>query len=77
VDSPLLTAVARRLETCLRIRNEAISKSHDDLVARLEDDHFAILLEGLSEIADSHVVADRILTADGDRTDISRMRGLS
>jgi diguanylate cyclase (GGDEF)-like protein/PAS domain S-box-containing protein len=61
VDSPLLTAVARRLETCLRIRNEAISKSHDDLVARLEDDHFAILLEGLSEIADSHVVADRIL----------------
>ena len=60
-DAPLLTAVARRLETCLRSRNETISTSHDDLVARLEDDHFAILLEGLDEIADSQVVADRIL----------------
>ena len=61
VDSSLLTAVARRLETCLRTRNETISISHDDLVARLEDDHFAILLEGLSEIGDSQVVADGIL----------------
>jgi diguanylate cyclase (GGDEF)-like protein len=61
VDSPLLTAVARRLETCLRTHTEASPVSHDDLVARLEDDHFAILLEGLSEIAESQVVADRIL----------------
>jgi diguanylate cyclase (GGDEF)-like protein/PAS domain S-box-containing protein len=61
VDSPLLTAVARRLETSLRMRNETNSISHDDLVARLEDDHFAILLEGLNELGDSKVIADRIL----------------
>ena len=61
VDSPLLTAVARRLETSLRMRNETSSISHDDLVARLEDDHFAILLEGLNELGDSKVIADRIL----------------
>jgi diguanylate cyclase (GGDEF)-like protein/PAS domain S-box-containing protein len=61
VDAPLLTTVARRLETCLRIRSEAISKSHDHLVARLEDDYFAILLEGLGEIGDSQVLAERIL----------------
>jgi diguanylate cyclase (GGDEF)-like protein len=61
VDSPLLTAVARRLETCLRSRPETTSAKHDDLVARLEDDHFAILLEGLSEIGDSQIVADRVL----------------
>jgi diguanylate cyclase (GGDEF)-like protein len=61
VDAPLLTALARRLETCLRVRNETLSKSHDDLVARLEDDHFAILLEGLGEIGDSQVLAERIL----------------
>jgi diguanylate cyclase (GGDEF)-like protein len=60
-DSPLLTAVARRLETCLRSQPETTSVNHDDLVARLEDDHFAILLEGLSEIGDSQVVAGRIL----------------
>jgi EAL domain-containing protein (putative c-di-GMP-specific phosphodiesterase class I)/GGDEF domain-containing protein len=62
VDAPLLTAVARRLETCLRMRAEATSVIHeDDLVARLTDDHFAILLEGLREVGDSKVVADRIL----------------
>jgi diguanylate cyclase (GGDEF)-like protein len=61
VDAPLLTTVARRLETCLRIGSEAISKNHDHLVARLEDDYFAILLEGLGEIGDSQVLAERIL----------------
>jgi diguanylate cyclase (GGDEF)-like protein len=61
VDSPLLIAVARRLETCLRSHAETSSVSHDDLVARLEDDHFAILLEGLSEIGESQAAADRIL----------------
>jgi PAS domain S-box-containing protein len=61
IDRPLLTAVARRLETCLRDRNEPSAVGKEDLVARLEDDHFAILLEGLTEIADSKVVADRIL----------------
>ena len=61
IDRPLLTAVARRLETCLRNRREPSALGKEDLVARLEDDHFAILLEGLTEIADSKRVADRML----------------
>jgi hypothetical protein len=35
VDSPLLTAVARRLETCLRSHTGTTSTNRDDLVARL------------------------------------------
>jgi diguanylate cyclase (GGDEF)-like protein/PAS domain S-box-containing protein len=60
MNSPLLTAVARRLETGLRNHSQP-TVNHDDLVARLEDDHFAILLEGLNEIGESQGIADRIL----------------
>ncbi len=35
--------------------------SRDHLVARLRGDEFAILLDGLAEIADARVVADRVL----------------
>jgi diguanylate cyclase (GGDEF)-like protein len=61
VSDPLLTAVARRLETCLRIPESMPSLRHNDLVARLEGDHFAILLDGLKEVSHAKVVADRIL----------------
>ena len=50
VGDPLLTAVARRLETCLRIPETMPSLRHNDLVARMDGDHFAILLDGLKEI---------------------------
>lgn len=61
-DGPLLIAMARRLETCLRLGVETgPARRHDDLVARLEGDRFAILLEGLSEIDESRAVADRIV----------------
>ncbi len=58
---PLLLTAARRLETCLRIGDAASSFRHDDMVARLEGDQFAILVDGLKEIADSTLVADRVL----------------
>ena len=58
---PLLTAVARRLETCLRIPETMPSLRHNDLVARMDGDYFAILLDGLKEISHAKVVADRIL----------------
>ena len=58
---PLLTAAARRLETCLRIGDTTPSLRHNDLVARLQGDQFAILLDGLKDVSHAKVVADRIL----------------
>jgi diguanylate cyclase (GGDEF)-like protein len=58
----LLTAVARRLETCLRIPETMPTLRNNDLVARLEGHHFAILLDGLKDIGHAKVAADRILT---------------
>jgi EAL domain-containing protein (putative c-di-GMP-specific phosphodiesterase class I)/GGDEF domain-containing protein len=60
-NATLLTALARRLETGLRQLQSEIPSTHQHLVARLEDDHFAILLEGLHEIGDSKTVADWIV----------------
>ena len=58
---PVLTAAARRLETCLRIGETTPSLRHNDLVARLQGDQFAILLDGLKDVSHAKVVADRIL----------------
>jgi diguanylate cyclase (GGDEF)-like protein len=58
---PLLTAAARRLETCLRIGYAMPSLGHNDLVARLQGDQFAVLLDGLKDVSHAKVVADRIL----------------
>ncbi len=60
---PLLVAAARRLETCLRIGDAASSFRHDDVVARLDGDQFAILVDGLKEVGDATVIADRVLSA--------------
>jgi len=58
---PLLTAVARRLETSLRIPETMLSMRHNDFVARMDGDHFAILLDGLKGISHAKIVADRML----------------
>jgi diguanylate cyclase (GGDEF)-like protein/PAS domain S-box-containing protein len=60
---PVLTAAARRLETCLRIGEATPSLRHNDLVARLQGDQFAVLLDGLKDVSHAKVVADRLLGA--------------
>jgi diguanylate cyclase (GGDEF)-like protein len=57
----LLTAAARRLETSLRLGHPTPTLRHNDLVARLEGDQFAVLLDGLKDISHAKLVADRIL----------------
>src|SRR6185295_6545355 len=52
----LLTAIARRLETCVR---------PGDTVARLGGDEFTILLDDMRDLADAVQVADRILEQMG------------
>src|SRR5687767_6782951 len=61
VTDTLLTAVARRLETCLRIPDSMPSVRHNDLVARMDGHYFAILLDGLKDIGHAKIAADRIL----------------
>ena len=61
VSDPIVTAVARRLETCLRIPDTMPSLRHNDLVARVNVDRFAILLDGLKEISHAKIVGERIL----------------
>jgi diguanylate cyclase (GGDEF)-like protein/PAS domain S-box-containing protein len=61
ITDTLLTAVARRLETCLRLPGSLPSVRHNDLVARMEGHYFAILLDGLRDIGHAKIAADRIL----------------
>jgi diguanylate cyclase (GGDEF)-like protein len=62
VGDPLLTAAARRLETSLRLGEPTPSLRHNDLVARVQGDQFAVLLDGLKDVSHAKVVADRILS---------------
>ncbi len=61
ITDTLLTAVARRLETCLRIPDTMPSLRHNDLVARMDGHYFAILLDGLKDVGHAKIAADRIL----------------
>ena len=62
ITDTLLTAVARRLETHLRIPDALPGLRHNDLVARLDGHHFAILLDGLKDISHATIAAERILS---------------
>ena len=61
VSDLLLPAAARRLETSLRVREVPPTLRNHDLVARLQDDQFAILLDGLKDVGHATIAADRIL----------------
>ena len=61
VSDLLLPAAARRLETSLRVREVPPTLRTHDLVARLQDDQFAILLDGLKDVGHATIAADRIL----------------
>ena len=54
VGDELLTAVARRLESCLR---------HEDAIARLGGDEFAILLNSIGDAQQANAIAFRIQKA--------------
>jgi diguanylate cyclase (GGDEF)-like protein len=58
---PLLNAAARRLETCLRRPDLLPGLRQQDLVARVRDDEFAILLDGLKDLSHAKDAADQIL----------------
>ena len=60
-NDPLPTAAARRLETCLRGAEPSPFPGDDYLVARLHGSQFAVLLDGLSWIGESHAAAERVL----------------
>ena len=60
-DVHLLTAAARRLETCLRAPDSDFGIPHSDLVARWHGDRFAVLLEGLRDVGHAKVIGDRLL----------------
>jgi EAL domain-containing protein (putative c-di-GMP-specific phosphodiesterase class I)/GGDEF domain-containing protein len=58
----LRRAAARRLETCLRAPEAMPELRQDDLVARIDDDRLAVLLDGLTDLGHARLVSDRILT---------------
>lgn len=58
---PLLNAVARRLETCLRVPEMMPGHRQNDLVARIEGDLLAVLLDGMEDLSHAPVLAERIL----------------
>jgi EAL domain-containing protein (putative c-di-GMP-specific phosphodiesterase class I)/GGDEF domain-containing protein len=59
----LLQAAARRLETCLRLAVPLLRGPQRDLLARLDGDRFAVLIEGLKDVSGAKRVADRALAA--------------
>ena len=62
----LLEAIARRLETCLR---------PGDTVARFAGDEFAVLLDGIENVAEAGRIADRIETALREPFDLDGREG--
>jgi diguanylate cyclase (GGDEF)-like protein len=57
----LVVAAARRLETALRTKDSFVREGRSDLVARIGDGEFIILVDGLSELSEATTVAERLL----------------
>jgi diguanylate cyclase (GGDEF)-like protein len=62
VGDQVLTEAARRLQSCLR---------SIDTLARLGDDEFAVLLEGVPDFEEISQVAQRLLSAVAERAEVS------
>jgi diguanylate cyclase (GGDEF)-like protein len=62
VGDQVLTEAARRLQSCLR---------SIDTLARLGDDEFAVLLEGVADFEEISVVAQRLLGAVAERAQVA------
>ncbi|MCI0721378.1 MAG: diguanylate cyclase, partial [Acidobacteria bacterium] len=60
IGDQLLTALARRLERCLRPRDTVAHLAVNHTLARLGGDEFTILLEGIRHVSDATRVAERI-----------------
>jgi PAS domain S-box-containing protein len=60
-DNPLIQAAARRLETSVGHALADTTGARVDLVARVDDDQFAVLVVGLESVAQAKTGADRIL----------------
>ena len=52
-----------------------LSLRHNDFVARMDGDYFAILLDGLKEISHAKIVADRMLGETAESFRVRRTRG--
>jgi diguanylate cyclase (GGDEF)-like protein len=61
VPDPLLNAVARRLESSLRVTETTPRSRQTDLVARMDGELFAVLLDGMEDLSHAPVVAERLL----------------
>jgi diguanylate cyclase (GGDEF)-like protein len=61
-SDPLLNAVARRLETCLRSQDGSPQHRRSDLVSRLDGDRFAVLLDGVNDLGHATSVAEHLLS---------------
>jgi diguanylate cyclase (GGDEF)-like protein len=62
IGDRVLTEAARRLQSCLR---------GIDTLARLGDDEFAVLLEGVPDVEELSLVAQRLLCAVAERAEVS------
>jgi diguanylate cyclase (GGDEF)-like protein/PAS domain S-box-containing protein len=60
IGDQLLIAFARRLEACLRKTDSFSAPTFESTVARLGGDEFTIVVEGISDVTDAIVVAERI-----------------
>lgn len=62
-SDPLVIAAARRLETSLRVENNAIREGKAHLIARSGGEEFIVLLEGLGTLNEARKTADHLLKA--------------
>jgi diguanylate cyclase (GGDEF)-like protein/PAS domain S-box-containing protein len=57
----VLTAAARRMETCLRVVDTASSPGREHVVARSDGNEFIILIDGLNGVSESKIIAGQLL----------------